>query len=166
MCSCWVRRKTLYQWHYMESSRLRFHRHSNDIVNPIHNLMTWRHCSIFMTMVHWKKDHTKGVKFDVRFGVNSSLNQFSSELTPNFTPDLIPNLTSLLVFLLESDGLYIYIYIASQLKMPISCQRRSSLFLNVLIDGAFMTSCVAPSSFYHWQSANWSSVWLLYDILV
>ena len=32
-------------------------------------------------------------------------------------------------------------YVAGQLRMPISCQCRSSLFLNVLVDGASTTSC-------------------------
>jgi len=45
----------------------------------------------------------------------------------------------------ERGTTYLYLrlmgYVASQLKMPISCKCRSSLFLNALIDGASMTSC-------------------------
>ena len=62
--------------------------------------------------------------------------------------------------------LYLYLYlrlmgdVAGQLRMPIMCQCRSSVFLNMLIDGPV----VACST--RWQSVNWkSSVWVSCDIL-
>ena len=53
--------------------------------------------------------------------------------------------TAVVTIFFLSSCTYLYLklmgYVASQLKMPISCQCRSSLFLNALIDGASTTSC-------------------------